>query len=280
MASLLWVVLAALLLPSASSFAPRAADWLVDNITTAVTFVQNPDGSYTLSNGLISRTFITRPGFGTVDLYSHARNASLLRAIANEGTITLDAATYALGNLIQTGTYYHAYLNRSAPGIEVDPTGWGLLNFTVSAPTSPIPWTPGARGSPASASWPPRGLTVTARLAPPAGAPPAHAAVAISLVYELYEGAPLLAKWVVVDAAAPAAAGVVVAAIVPEALRLAPPYSPLAFTPYGPSPVQADVTSMLYVTTDQAHSTLVNWGDDGAVPADPGAEEPYRERRG
>lgn len=259
------------------SAALAADDWLVDSVTTPCTFAQNADGSWTLSNGLVSRTFITSPGFGTVDFYSHVRGVSLLRAIDAEGYLQLDGKSYALGGILQTGTYYHAYLNRSSTGVQANPSGWGMApgtNFTIGAPQAPFPWTPGTRGSPTTASWPPKGLQVSVQLSAPSSAPPAHKAVTAWLVYEIYEGIPLISKWLVVNSTGPAAAGVVITGAIPESLRLSQEYGPLSVAPYPPSTLQADVTSMLYVQTDAAHGTAVQWADDSAEPADPGAAEP------
>ena len=237
------------------------------------TFVQNADSSWTLSNGLVSRTFTFTPGFGTLDFSSLARGQSLTRAIESEGYISLDGTSYALGGIIQTGTYYHAYLNRSATGIEANSGGWNATSWSLGAPTAPFPWTPGTRGSPADAAWPPPGLTLSVVLEAPSSAPPAHKAVTVTMHYQLCQGVPLLTQWMSVNSSAPAAAGVVITATMPVSLRLAQPYSPLSFSPYPPSTVQTDVTSFLYVETDEPHGTGVFWQDDSADPADPGAEE-------
>lgn len=252
-------------------------DWLVTPITTPCTFSQNTDGSWTLGNGLVSRTFVTSPGFGTVDLYNHLLGASILRAIDVEGYLSLDGTSYALGGIVQTGTTFHAYLNRSDTGIQRCSGCWDMApgtNFTVGQPQAPFPWTPGTRGSPAGAQWPPKGLQVSVQLAPPANAPARHKAVSAWLVYEIYEGIPLMAKWLVINSTGAGAAGVVITGAVPESLRVTQDYAPLSVAPYPPATLQVDTTGMLFVTTDQAHGTAVQWADDSAEAADPGAAEP------
>lgn len=263
----------ALALPAAC--AQLVDDWLVTPPSSwpQPTFDRNPIGTYTLSNGLVSRTFAFEPAFGTVDLYSHSRGASLLRAIDVEGYLGLDGTVYALGGLLQTGTFCHAYLNRSDTGAQVNEDGWNATGWSLGPPTAPFPWTPGTRGSPADAPWPPPGLTLSVTLAAPASAPPAHRAVSVTLHYQLVVGVPLLTQWVSVNSTGAAAAGVVVTSAAPVSLRLAQPYSPLSFSPYPPSSLQTDVTSFLYVETDEPHGTGVFWRDDSAVAADPGAEE-------
>ena len=138
-------------------------DWLITNITTMPAFTKNSDNTYTLSNGLISRTFTFSPGFGTVDFYSFNRQASLLRAIDVEGYLTLDNITYPLGGIMQA-TESYAYINKSDPGIVANPQGWDYASWSLSAPVAPFPWTPGTRGSPKTAKWPPEGLTLSVNL--------------------------------------------------------------------------------------------------------------------
>ena len=248
-------------------------DWLVDGAAwPQPSFAQNADGSWTLGNGLVSRTFVTQPAFGTVDFFSLQTGQSLLRAFESEGYIALDGQQYALGGLIQTGAFYHAYINRSAMGLEVNADGWNMSSWSLSAPTAPFPWTPGTRGSPATAQWPPQGLALTVTLAAPASAPPSHKAVSVSVTYEMYPGVPFLTQWVSATSTGPAAAGVVITGCLPVSLRLAQPYSPRPPTA-GTGDQQADVTSWLYVQTDQAHGTDVLWPTDGAAPVSPGADE-------
>ena len=56
-------------------------DWLVTRITTPTNLYHLGSGRYRLTNGLISRDFVTKPDFATIDYYSHERKQSLLRAI-------------------------------------------------------------------------------------------------------------------------------------------------------------------------------------------------------
>ena len=56
-------------------------DWLVTKITTPTELLSVGSGRYRLTNGLISRDFVTTPDFATVDFYSHERKQSLLRAV-------------------------------------------------------------------------------------------------------------------------------------------------------------------------------------------------------
>lgn len=176
---------------------------------------------------VVSRTWCTSPGFATIDLTSAALGRSAVRAVDFEGWLTLDNITYPLGTATSNGVTggYVGYLNTSASGwVSLNASGWGLRSVSTAFPgTGGINWTPGTRGSPANAAWPPLGLTVLFELSPPAGAPPSHQAVSVTLVYEIYTGAPLFSKWLVVNASAPAAVGVVVTGATVETLRLNAP---------------------------------------------------------
>lgn len=268
-------------LATAALVAAAVPDWLITNLGIQPTFQQNKDGTFTLSNGLVSRTFTfsaplgSGPGFGTVDMYSFTSETSLLRAIDVEGYVTLDNTTYALGTLIQNGTDFHGYLNRSATGLNYNGAGWDAVSYSLGNPVAPFPWTPGTRGSPKSAQWPPIGLQLAVQLRAPATAPASHKAVSIQLVYEMYPNIPLITKWMVINSTSSAAAGVVVTSTVPESLRLARQYTPCnlgSLASVGAGDWSAPPTQ-LYVQTDAAHNTLVSFLQDPASSSDWGAAE-------
>src|ERR1700733_1405325 len=72
-------------------------DWLVTKVTTSTQLVQvNPD-QIRLTNGLISRDFLLRPDFVTIDFYSHEKRQSLLRAISPESLIDIDGLFFNVG---------------------------------------------------------------------------------------------------------------------------------------------------------------------------------------
>ena len=259
-----------IILPLVFSLRP-SQDWLVSRSSIPPTFSQNVDGSWTLTNGLISRTFITSPGFGTID-YSildssgiAGSTSSAIRAIDAEAYLSLDNITYALGTLTGSQASFSGYTNRSAPGfVSYNSSGWGLRSFSLSTPsTSGINWIPGTRGSPKTAAWPPRGLTVTFWLAPPPGIKPSHSALNVSVVYEIYQDAPLLSKWIVVNSASSAAAGVVITGCIVESLRL--------LAPFGSN---SHGQNLLYARPDIIYGAEAITNTDSSSSNDPGASEP------
>ena len=112
---------AALLALLCTGLAAPSGDWLITDLTaeTQPYFRDNGDGTWTLGNNLISRTFRyggpPGSGFGTLDYRSEMADVSLIRAIDAEGYLSLDAKGYSLGTLIQTGTQYVRVSARTTP---------------------------------------------------------------------------------------------------------------------------------------------------------------------
>ena len=168
-------------------------DFLVGRAPTASKLLKAADGSLVLTNGLISRRFVTTPNFATVSLRQEKMLAAsgpteFLRGVAPEARIKLGCIPaerrrrllpYAADALEGNTTTF--------PGIAVgglrgqqryaffDPKQWNLTKgpddfeyagHTVAKPTAPWKWTPGQRNSPLS-SWPPKGLQLRVKFRPP-----------------------------------------------------------------------------------------------------------------
>ena len=248
-----------LLFVAALFFLVAKADWLITAPNVPVTFVPSTSGtSMVLSNGLITREFQIQGGFGTVQFFSHIVNRSLLRCVEPEAMITLDNVSYFLGDLYQQEPLM--YLNHS--NCAGNASAWGLANFTASAPQAPYPWTPGARHSPNTSHWPPRGLRVEFALKPPHNVAPQHAHVSVSIVYEMYENLPLLSKWITANAAT---GNVVVTTATVEYLAVTRSYAPYPSFggPWGVPDTPS--TAPLLATATIPHGAQVNFVMDADV---------------
>lgn len=321
-----WIVLIFVAVVAASLAPVKAAtrdDWLITPLQRATTLTAGKDAAtgidtLTLSNGLVSRVFGVPQGaaaWGTVDFTSEVdpwalvdAPRSLLRAVTPEARVVLDGVAYTVGGLEAVpaaagAPCISAYLNRSACAFAAmsapaNATTFRYSSHATRAPTAPYPWTPGTRGSPADVHWPPLGLHVSVNFTAPASAPPQHAALVITVHYEMYDGHPFLAKSVSVAAAASprdlaatpllsraslrrggaAAGGAALASARATAARLAATVEVVAVDvewlatnfPYAPSmggapyigPVQGEVQSLLHVQTDQAHGAAAVWQTD------------------
>ena len=171
---------------------PRA-DWLIkpDGFKAGVFRAAEPD-EIVLTNGLISRTFRLAPNAATVEFVNLMTGESMLRAVRPEAVVTIDGSAFEVGGL--HGQPNHAYL---APhwlaDLEVSPDAFRFTDFEVGAPAERLAWKPVRHHAP-DVLWPPPGVSL--RLDFHAPSPNTHLAVAVH--YELYDGIPLLAKWITV----------------------------------------------------------------------------------
>eukprot|EP00123_Amoebidium_parasiticum_P011300 comp20632_c0_seq1/m.26704 comp20632_c0_seq1/g.26704 ORF comp20632_c0_seq1/g.26704 comp20632_c0_seq1/m.26704 type:complete len:761 (-) comp20632_c0_seq1:19-2301(-) len=206
-----------------------AKDWLVHDIKDPVSVTTSDDKTILkLDNGLTSRVFRLSPSFGTINLISHQRGGvSALRSIGfPEAVVRLDGIRYEIGGLrVKPGTQSAAFLDRDNLEFVADENAWVFNGHYVSFPKAPFMWTPGARHSPKDASWPPKGVNLRFDFKPPANVKDEHKGVVVSVHYEMYQGAPIISKWVSVDCAM-CSSNVVVDEVVVETLGVTREYSP------------------------------------------------------
>ena len=146
-----------------------------------------------------------RTAFATVALSragyagrEHDTGAQLLRTSSPEAQIVLDGLAYDVGGL--SGQTEFAFLNMSLlAGFEAAPGAFHYTGHRVGMPQTRYAWTPGERFSDPTLSWPPKGTTLEIDFGAPSSAPAAHQGVVVTVVYAMYDGLPLYAKWAVVS---------------------------------------------------------------------------------
>jgi hypothetical protein len=235
------------------------------------------DVAIRLGNGLVERTFTTVPSFGTVDLLNLRTGDSALRHILPEAAFSINGTKYTLGGLYiadepsTTGpkfTGQHAFLNRTGlqERLRVQPNSWTYDSHVVGTPDADLPWTPGRRASPQYVSWPPTGQRLSVKFKPPAHSPAELKLLNVTLVYELYDGAPMLSKWLEISAAPSLTAPLVIDKVTTELLALNCDHSPQT--------KGGGVPSRLDVLLTAAHGAAVAWTTSANSTNDPGACEP------
>lgn len=211
----------------------------------------------------------------------------MLRAVGNEGSININGTTYAVGALGQNGTFL-AYLNRTSLNLTADPSGFVFSHIVVSKPTAPFPWTPGTRHSPTQAVWPPSGVRLEAVFIPPSTAikrangtvAPLPPSVCVSLIYDLYDGLPLLTTQMTAgyppNATPASTAPLLVQGATVTRLALIPPfgnYNTSGSLPPGEdgegSPNVVVPAPLVQAKTDQAHGAACVWTSDIANSYNP-----------
>lgn len=174
----------------------QRVDWLVTPVAAPVKVAVHHDRKeLTLENGLVRRTWRLTPNAACISLARLDNAAEFLRAVKPEGVITLDGQRYEVGGL--RGQPDLSYLDPT--WLDQMTTGPNAFQFAGHAEANPVaayPWTPrfGAPGVP----WPPRGRRLTLQFRPPGTAKPSHQGVTVEVIYEMYEGLPVVAKWLTV----------------------------------------------------------------------------------
>lgn len=172
------------------------ADWLVAPIPRPARLEPQPgEQELSLANGLIRRIFRTTPNFATIDYTNLTTGASLLRGVKPEAMIELDGKRYEIGGL--KGQPDYAYLDPDWIGqLTRDPEAFQFTGCHAGLPEARYPWKPKRHAS--DVPWPPRGVSLTAEFQPPESVSARYRGLTVSIHYELYEGIPVLCKWLTV----------------------------------------------------------------------------------
>lgn len=194
---------------------PATLDWLVDQAPVEAGVFRDGAGEHlVLDNGLVRREFRVAPGLGCVAFDDLTTGRSLLRAVRPEARLVVDGVRLDVGGLV--GQPNHAYLDPSWE-LAVDPAAMRWVDFEVGEPAERLAWKRTRHHAP-HATWPPSGVALRLDFAMPAQEHPGLEGLRVSVHYELYDGVPLLAKWVTVHA--PADRGVTVERVTSEVLAL------------------------------------------------------------
>ena len=180
-------------------FASRAADWLIDPSSFRATIATNAaENEIILQNGLVRRVFKLSPDAATVAFDNLMTGESILRSVRPEAQVELDGKKFDVGGLV--GQPVQNYLDPAwLAQMKAEP---GAFHFAgvKTGPTEPrFPWRKRNEWLSLPAPWPPPGVALTLTFDPPANL----GAIKVEVHYELYDGLPLMAKWLTVQNASP-----------------------------------------------------------------------------
>jgi hypothetical protein len=165
------------------------ADWLVAGISSHTILCRTAlPNEIAMTNGLIRRVWRLAPEAASVAFDNLSTGAALLRGVKPEAAITLNGQAYNIGGLLGQPDY--AYL-RSAwlDKMTADPSAFHFSGFDTGKTQARFDWKRVRRSD--DLPWPPPGLSLALRFA--------HQDcpdIAVLVHYEMYDGIPLLAKWV------------------------------------------------------------------------------------
>ena len=188
-----------LLMHSASVFSsdrPLTRDWLVEDIHKPVQAELSQDGKeLTLTNGLISRTFLIEPGLATIGYKNLSDGSEFVRGVKPEAVIGIDGRSFDVGGLLGQPDY--AFLDPSwLTEMTPNPDAFQCTGWSEGEPEARFAWK--RKRYSADMPWPPPGKTVTFEFEPPESLRQTCEGLTLAVHYEMTQGLPLLTKWITV----------------------------------------------------------------------------------
>ena len=169
--------------------APPSADWLVEPVKARAAVYRSADGKdLILWNGLVKRVFRLQPNVACTEFKNLVSGEQLLRAVKPEARVTLDGSTCRVGGLY--GQTQNAYLLPEwVDGFTAGPGDFLFQDFEVKPLVPRIHW---KRNRWASQTADPAGKELVFRYRHPSES---LRQVELQVHYEIYDGLPLLCKW-------------------------------------------------------------------------------------
>lgn len=194
--SLLLLTICAAFVPelTARDFTARkpSKDWLIDGSPFVSKVEQSEDGKdIVLSNGLVSRVFRITPNLATTNIFNHMTGESMVRTACHEGTVTINGKDYPLGGL--DGIEEYAYVKPEwLDHFSEIQNSFKYSGFRVEDLKKRMEWN--RKRWALVKNWDPKGKELIFTLE----GPDELKGVKVELHYEIYDGAPIIGKWLVV----------------------------------------------------------------------------------
>ena len=172
--------------------APYDGDWLVATPPIkAGVFLGDDAREIVMSNGLMRRVWSITPNCATVAFDNLMTGNPVIRGVKPQAIVELDGRRYNIGGL--NGQPDYAYLKREwIDTLTGDADAFQLSGIDTGPTVERFPWKR-VRRHDTKLAWPPRGVSLTFRYAPPKDTLPG---VTVSVHYEIYDEIPLMAKWI------------------------------------------------------------------------------------
>jgi len=177
-------------LPSDKNINRVPSDWLVAPFVGKTGVYRTPrKDEIAMTNGLIRRTWRLRPNAASVGFDNLMIGASILRGVKPEAYVELNGQELAVGGL--KGQPDYAYLRPEwVDQMTADPQALRCTGFKIGKTAVRFPWKR-TRFS-GDQPWPPLGAALIFRYE---ARDKTLAGVTVFVHYEMYDGIPLLAKW-------------------------------------------------------------------------------------
>jgi len=167
-----------------------SGDWLVKPVISRAEVYQSQDKkNLILFNGLVKRVFRITPNVACIDYTNMTNGQQLLRAIKPEAQIILDGKIYNIGGL--KGQQEKAYLQPEwVDGFKVGENDFQFVDYKVTKLIPFLNWKP--------TTWYPKSRNASGKLLTLIFSSPLPGlqGLEVNVHYELYDGIPLMVKWV------------------------------------------------------------------------------------
>ena len=221
-------------------------DWLVKPINTkANVYQKEKEGDLVLYNGLVRRSFKVSPNFACYDFQNMATGQQLLRAIRPEAKLIIDGKEYNVGGVV--GQQEKAYLQKE--WMKAFKAGTEDFIFDGYAVTDIKPFINWKRTTWASVNKQATGKSLAVNFR---SAVPSLKDLSVVVHYEMYDGIPLIVKWV--ELINKSSNNIVVNRIVNESLGLVEEESAVVG-----SPEQMKKQHGIYVETNYAFNNAMRY---------------------
>ncbi|MCK3685589.1 NPCBM/NEW2 domain-containing protein [Maribellus sp. YY47] len=160
-------------------------DWQIDNSKVkAGVFRANNNKDIVLTNGLVARVFRLSPNLATIDYMNQMTGESLLRAVSNEGTLTIDGKTYIIGGLSAQPEYGYTLMNW-VDQLVVTPNSFQVQGFEIKNLADRMQW---KRERWAANDQMPTGKELVFSLT--------KDDILVKVHFVVYDGIPTISKWI------------------------------------------------------------------------------------
>lgn len=165
-------------------------DWLVRKPASKAQVYQSPDQStIILANGLLKREFVRAPNLACISYKNLINQQDLIRAVKPEAEVTINGTPYRVGGLLgqpENAYFQKQWLARMTTGS----SDFQLADFSIAELVPFLPWKAWAwSGAVPTVSG--KKLTFHFR-----SSLPSLKEITVDVNYQLYDGLPLLVKWV------------------------------------------------------------------------------------
>ncbi len=173
-------------------------DWLLNASSFTAQCRVSADGrEVKLENGLIRRVIRLAPNATTVSFENLMTGEQLLRAVRPEAGVELDGTHCEIGGL--KGQPVQNFLKSAwIDQLVANPGAFQFAGFKTGQTMARFPWQKRREWMAQDLPWPPPGVGLTLDFSSPTSPGRAKGAVTVEVHYELYDGIPLLSKWLVV----------------------------------------------------------------------------------